>query len=324
MMMATMMDSSYRRISTGYYNVEETKLEPSQFASPMGGGGDFAFPMQQPEAPHGNVPSRRTSRSKKDPLFSGGSDDARFSIPTTAPQMAFSEEASDQERRSSLKPPPPNPTPLAASSSEVAPLLYLSPDQAAAAAPLKGSNDDDEEDDDEGEERPLKKARYRALKSGQWLERFQELVEYKESFGSCHVPHNWEHNVPLAQWVKRQRYQYTLREDGKHSTLTDERKEALDDIGFVWSSHTAVWLERLEELRQFKQQFGHCNVPKNYPANKALAVWIKSQRRQVSLAVCWRLGSCVFWILWSFSHGRLLLRLLSCSTNFFKGANKGP
>lgn len=153
----------------------------------------------------------------------------------------------------------------------------------SAAMSSDAYEDEAAESDKEGE-RPKKRGRFRPLKSGQWFQRFQELVEYKERFGSCHVPHNWEHNVRLAQWVKRQRYQYTLREDGKHSTLTDDRKEALDDIGFVWSSHTAVWLDRLEELRQFKKQFGHSNVPKNYPANKALAVWIKSQRRQVRLA----------------------------------------
>ena len=126
-----------------------------------------------------------------------------------------------------------------------------------------------------------KRKRHRALKSGQWFARYQELVEYTKQYGSAHVPHNWEPNVPLAQWVKRQRYQNTLREEGRHSVLTDERKAALDDIGFVWNSHEDTWEERLEELRRFHKEFRHCNVPKNYARNKALAVWVKSQRRQV-------------------------------------------
>merc|ERR1712025_1360368 len=83
-----------------------------------------------------------------------------------------------------------------------------------------------------------------------------------------------------AQWTKRQRYQYKLRMGGKRSTLTNERVEALDEAGFVWDSHKAVWSERYEELKQFRKVHGHCNVPSRYQANHQLAIWVKRQRRQ--------------------------------------------
>jgi hypothetical protein len=53
----------------------------------------------------------------------------------------------------------------------------------------------------------IKKKRNRSLNADQWHEKRNELQEYKNTFGHCHVPHNWKPNVALAQWVKRQRYQ---------------------------------------------------------------------------------------------------------------------
>lgn len=99
-------------------------------------------------------------------------------------------------------------------------------------------------------------------------------------FGHCHVPHYYEQNAPLAQWVKRQRYQYKLKVDGKRSTLSDERIRLLNKIGFIWNSHDAVWEERWNELAIYKRVHGDCIVPSNYEKNPQLAVWVKRQRRQ--------------------------------------------
>lgn len=57
-----------------------------------------------------------------------------------------------------------------------------------------------------------KKKRNRALNTDQWYEKLNELREYKNTFGHCHVPHNWKQNIALAQWVKRQRYQVRCNE----------------------------------------------------------------------------------------------------------------
>jgi hypothetical protein len=55
----------------------------------------------------------------------------------------------------------------------------------------------------------------------------------------------------------------------------------LDQVGFVWDSHAAVWSERLEELKEFKNVFGHANVPSRWENNHQLAIWVKRQRRQM-------------------------------------------
>ena len=38
------------------------------------------------------------------------------------------------------------------------------------------------------------------------------------------------------------------------------------------------WLQRLEELRQFKRVTGHCSVPMKFPSNPGLARWVHTQR----------------------------------------------
>jgi hypothetical protein len=113
-----------------------------------------------------------------------------------------------------------------------------------------------------------------------WSEKFEDLCEFRKYYGHCHVPHTYARNAPLAQWVKRQRYQYKLKIEGKRSTLSDERVRLLHNIGFIWNSHEAVWEERRDELLQYKRSHGHCVVPSNFDRNPQLAVWVKRQRRQ--------------------------------------------
>ncbi|KAL7571535.1 hypothetical protein ACA910_020954 [Epithemia clementina (nom. ined.)] len=125
--------------------------------------------------------------------------------------------------------------------------------------------------------------RFRPYQEGQWFEKFEELCAYRKEHGNCLVPHTYKQNLPLARWVKRQRYQYKLMKDGKPSTMTEERAKSLEDIDFVWDSQAAAWYERLSELRHYRSRFFHCNVPSNYNENPQLATWVKCQRRQYKL-----------------------------------------
>ncbi len=121
---------------------------------------------------------------------------------------------------------------------------------------------------------------FRAYQAENWTEKFEELMEFRASHGHCNVPNFFPENITLAQWVKRQRYQYKLKLENKRSTMSDERAQALEDLGFVWDSHGAIWDERYQELLDYKTMKGHCNVPSRYEANRPLAIWVKRQRRQ--------------------------------------------
>lgn len=116
-----------------------------------------------------------------------------------------------------------------------------------------------------------------------WEERFKELCTFRSVHGHCFVPHNWDKSTALAKWVKRQRYQYKLKIEGKHSALTETRQGRLEQLGFVWDSHSAIWEERLRELRDFQSKNGHCNVPSTHQENHSLSIWVQCQRRQYKL-----------------------------------------
>lgn len=121
---------------------------------------------------------------------------------------------------------------------------------------------------------------FRAYQAENWTEKFEELIEFRQHYGHCLVPNCFPENAALAQWVKRQRYQYKLKVENKRSAMSEERVHALEEFGFIWDSHRAIWDERLHELMQYKQLTGHCNVPSRYARNRQLAVWVKRQRRQ--------------------------------------------
>jgi len=124
------------------------------------------------------------------------------------------------------------------------------------------------------------KVRFRSHQAESWMEKYEELLEFRLRNGHCLVPNQYPANPSLAEWVKRQRYQYKLKGMGKHSSMSDDRVVALENLGFVWNSHDAVWEERLKELKQYKNLFGNTNVPSKYEPNPQLAIWIKRQRRQ--------------------------------------------
>ncbi|CAJ1954453.1 unnamed protein product [Cylindrotheca closterium] len=125
---------------------------------------------------------------------------------------------------------------------------------------------------------------YRPYQEVQWAEKFQELLNFKAQNGHCLVQHTsqggQECDSGLSRWVKRQRYQYKLKQEKKPSALSDERVQQLEEVGFVWYSHAVIWEERRLELEQYRLQHGHCNVPSQYPEKPKLASWVKCQRRQ--------------------------------------------
>jgi hypothetical protein len=116
--------------------------------------------------------------------------------------------------------------------------------------------------------------RFHQGQADQWKERFQDLIDFHEKHGHFLVPNTYPENQHLAQWVKRQRYQYKLKKRKQHSTITDERQATLQQMGFVWDSHKALWIEQFEALKRFKKEHGHCTVPSNY-SDWSLANWVK-------------------------------------------------
>mmetsp|Transcript_8035 Transcript_8035/g.12730 ORF Transcript_8035/g.12730 Transcript_8035/m.12730 type:complete len:677 (-) Transcript_8035:217-2247(-) len=67
-----------------------------------------------------------------------------------------------------------------------------------------------------------------------WEERLNELREYRSIHGDCNVPSSYTENPKLATWIKCQRRQYKLLQEGKTSNMTLERMTELQRVGFCW------------------------------------------------------------------------------------------
>lgn len=114
----------------------------------------------------------------------------------------------------------------------------------------------------------------------EWQQHYNELLSFKRTHGHCSItPYNHS-NTDLAEWAKNQRFYYKLVDLGKPSPLTHEQIRLLDRIGFEWDANSAAWDGRFEELLEYRQQHGHCNVPRTYRHNPQLSTWVKRQRRQ--------------------------------------------
>lgn len=116
-----------------------------------------------------------------------------------------------------------------------------------------------------------------------WQRRFQSLLLFKNREGHCEVPRRYSDDPSLVEWIKTQRKQYRLAKEGKQSSMTAERTDALEAIGFTWRPQkqtSASWRMHFEELNRFKLQKGHCEVPRNYSQNPTLGNWVKEQRKQ--------------------------------------------
>ena len=135
---------------------------------------------------------------------------------------------------------------------------------------------------------------------------YHELTGHRlgnEDDSSLHDLQEWIASQPLAQsvdfsrtlrllreWVKLQR---RLKFSGK---LSDERIRKLNEIGFVWGTEQKVeevfespespvtvsrraWEEMFNWLVAYKEEYGDCDVPRDYYEIDKLAWWVVCQRK---------------------------------------------
>jgi len=85
--------------------------------------------------------------------------------------------------------------------------------------------------------------------------------------------------------VSYQRTQYKLLKERKASQLSVHRIKLLESIGFVWvvrdPDEQVPWMERLEQMKKYKAEYGTCLVPRSYSANPKLGKWVHYQVRPI-------------------------------------------
>ncbi|GAX24617.1 hypothetical protein FisN_21Lh282 [Fistulifera solaris] len=84
----------------------------------------------------------------------------------------------------------------------------------------------------------------------EWDQRYNELLEYKEKNGDCKVPQHYKENKALGKWVAKQREQFKLLKQGKHSFLTEDRLEKLNNVGFAWQVRSGIDSDILADVAE--------------------------------------------------------------------------
>jgi len=166
-----------------------------------------------------------------------------------------------------------------------------SPDSGTAAAPAAAAAADENTEDVpptdgneiKGEAAQADIPANGALKVGtkhdeKWGMMFEKLMEYKSQHGHSMVPQCYQDDLRLGRWVHYQRVEYWIFQQTGSAKITPERIARLNAIGFEWDPQKAQWDIMYERLKKFKEELGHCRVPKGYSKDKELANWVRNQR----------------------------------------------
>jgi hypothetical protein len=105
-----------------------------------------------------------------------------------------------------------------------------------------------------------------------WEERINELKAFRKENGHCKVPFRYPLNTELGHWVAQ------IRKRQKRGELDREQFRSLNALGFWWSP-LDTWGRHIHDLKAFKKEHGHCNVPCRYPPNPTLGNWVNTIRQ---------------------------------------------
>eukprot|EP00977_Amphora_coffeiformis_P016992 scaffold5385_cov152-Amphora_coffeaeformis.AAC.2 len=103
------------------------------------------------------------------------------------------------------------------------------------------------------------------------------LKQYKQENGDCKVP---QKHPALGTWIMNKRAAF------KSNKLPQDQIDKLNKLGFFWGKgfpEPPSWEDRFKELAQYKENFGHCNVPISTDPSvmmSDLAKWVWEQCKQ--------------------------------------------
>jgi superfamily II DNA or RNA helicase len=105
-----------------------------------------------------------------------------------------------------------------------------------------------------------------------WEIGFSKLLQFHSREGHSKVAGTHkEDGYRLGQWAGVQRI--------NKESLSSERLEQLEALGFVWNLREAAWEEGLSYLQSFKEREDHCKVPISHKEDDfKLGFWVSNQR----------------------------------------------
>ena len=112
------------------------------------------------------------------------------------------------------------------------------------------------------------------ISSQYWETMYTLLTQYKQKEGHCNVPQSHQDDgEKLGIWLK------TQRREKKNGSLDAVKAKKLEELNIVWEVWSQQWEKMYTLLTQYKQQEGHCNVPKSHQEDgQNLGNWLHRQR----------------------------------------------
>ena len=116
--------------------------------------------------------------------------------------------------------------------------------------------------------------------TNEWMTMFHALEAFQKQHGHLRLR---AQDGTLGKWVANQRHQYRKYQQQQTSSLmTPARIQKLNSIGMIWdrkatqsTRHDEKWEESLQQLIIYRNQHGHCQIPKSAGP---LALWVSNQR----------------------------------------------
>jgi hypothetical protein len=120
-----------------------------------------------------------------------------------------------------------------------------------------------------------------------WQSCFARLLKFHEKYGHVDVgpSYNDGENTDLGSWLHFQRHRYMA------NTLSHDKIKKLESLGVTWKFNSdqisnfrrdeGSWLSAFERLKDFKNIYGHTNVPHRFNDDKEpqLGDWVGHQRK---------------------------------------------
>ncbi len=109
-----------------------------------------------------------------------------------------------------------------------------------------------------------------------WMSNYRKLVRFKAKNGHTRVPRGFRDRV-LVSFVGTQRLTY------RKGKLSKDKRRRLEKLGFEWFVADKIrpeWQARYRSLMAFRDEHGHCLVPRKYPPDQGLAEWVAQQKER--------------------------------------------
>ncbi len=106
-----------------------------------------------------------------------------------------------------------------------------------------------------------------------WQLMYDKLKRFKAKNGNCLVPQIYSEDKSFGRWVNDQ------RNNKKKGKLSEEREKLLQELDFVWDTKEFEWNQKLEQLKEFYNEFGHFEIKQNDKGYEGLYYWLYKIRK---------------------------------------------